>query len=350
MKIRTTQPTKRKDGRFSAYCVTDRDSKRHYVYASTKAECRQKLYFLTEELLAKTPHSKTTVEELCNQFLEIHCPTLSPTTVDGYKTMFRRLIPGLGSLYVTELTQADCQKFITEYGASRSLKSQKSMKGLLHTVLEFGRMNGIITHNVCEHITMRKTAPYQYYIYSQEEMKVLLDKVKGNRIMEIPVTLAAYCGLRASEIFGLRWQDIDFDKHELKVTQVSVYANHKKMLKKVPKTATSSKPITIPTKVIEMLKSYQKDSNLVVCNDDGSNIVESYYHCRFTRFLKNNNLPITRFHDLRHFVATSLMDAGLSDKEIAEYMRHSDTNMTRHYQHIRQNTKSKASKFMDELL
>ena len=60
------------------------------------------------------------------------------------------------------------------------------------------------------------------------------------------------------------------------------------------------------------------------------------FYQRYNRKIKNAGLPHTRFHDLRHFAATSFLDAGVPDIYAAAYLGHSDTNMTRKYQHIRQ--------------
>jgi integrase len=55
--------------------------------------------------------------------------------------------------------------------------------------------------------------------------------------------------------------------------------------------------------------------------------------------LKNAGLPHTRFHDLRHFNATMMLKKGITDKEAAERLGHSDINMTKKYQHVLSNMK-----------
>ena len=60
------------------------------------------------------------------------------------------------------------------------------------------------------------------------------------------------------------------------------------------------------------------------------------FYQRYARKIKNAGLPHTRFHDLRHFAATNFLDAGVPDKYAAAYLGHTDINMTKKYQHIRQ--------------
>lgn len=323
------------------------------VYGETKAAAQIKALEKQEELRKHIICDGTTVEEFAAIWIEQRCANLSPTSLQEWKRLLNKhIVPVLGRIRLTDLRCADCQSLITEYNKTHSAKSCKALRGVLHTMLEYAKMNELISSNPCEHILITKTPAYQYYIYSVDEMRRLLDIVKGNKDHELPVVLASKCGLRAGEIFGLRWEDIDLENRTLQVHQVSIYANGKKMLKNVPKTATSTKPITIPLSVVEVLKRYKSEAKypLVVCNADGTPIVSSNYHQRFDTLLRLNGLPKTRFHDLRHFVATSLMDAGIPDKMIAEYLRHADTNITKHYQHIRESTKAVASDTMDSIL
>lgn len=328
-------------------------NKQTMVYGKTKNECISRALDKKNEYRHQIICDGTTLGEFASIWLSERCANLSPTSVQEWTRLVKKwIIPRLGHMRLTELRCSHCQSLISEYNKNHSSKSCKALRGVLHNMLEYARMNELILSNPCEHILIVQTPSYEYYIYSQEEMKALLDAVSGQPDFEIPITLASKCGLRAGEIFGLRWEDIDFEKRTLQVRQVSIYANGERRLKNVPKTATSTKPIVIPASVIEMLEKYKKTANfpLVICYDDGSPIVSNNFHKRFDNLLRLNGLPRTRFHDLRHFVATSLMDAGLPDKVISEYLRHSDTNITKRYQHIRASRQTVASDTMDALL
>lgn len=352
MNIKTYKPIKMKNRNLWQVRVVA-DGKVYAVYGDSKASATMKALEKQEELRKHIICDGTTVEEFAAIWIEQRCANLSPTSLQEWNRLLKKhIVPVIGQYRLTDLRCSHCQNLITEYNKNHSAKSCKALRGVLHNMLEYAKMNELIASNPCEHILITKTPAYQYYIYTQEETQKLLEIVKGNKDHELPVVLASKCGLRAGEIFGLRWEDIDLEKRTLQVHQVSIYANGKKTLKNVPKTATSAKPITIPMSVVNLLKEYKNEAKfpLVVCDDDGTPIVSSNYHQRFDTLLRLNGLPKTRFHDLRHFVATSLMDAGLPDKMIAEYLRHADTNITKHYQHIRESTKAVASDTMDSIL
>ena len=47
--------------------------------------------------------------------------------------------------------------------------------------------------------------------YAKEETAALLEMAKDGPIY-VPILLAAYYGLRRSEVLGLRWSAVDFEK------------------------------------------------------------------------------------------------------------------------------------------
>jgi integrase len=60
----------------------------------------------------------------------------------------------------------------------------------------------MIDVNPVKQIVTKKTAPYEYYIYSREEFNKLLSAFNNDRDI-ILILLGGVCGLRLSEVFGL---------------------------------------------------------------------------------------------------------------------------------------------------
>ncbi|NLA96511.1 MAG: site-specific integrase, partial [Clostridiaceae bacterium] len=148
---------------------------------------------------------------------------------------------------------------------------------------------------------------------------------------ELPVLLAGLCGLRRGEVFGLTWNDIDFEKQTLTVRQV-VCEVGPNMVIKPPKTKKSSRTIGIPGDLMASLNG--RKSVGFVCSRDGHPTHISNYSLRFRNFLKRNKLPHIRFHDLRHFHATLMLEAGLDIKFVQDRLGHSNISMSAHYMHI----------------
>jgi integrase len=85
------------------------------------------------------------------------------------------------------------------------------------------------------------------------EIKALLDGL-GLRERTL-VLLAASTGLRQSEIFGLKWGDIDFDQRAMSVTRSIVYG-----VVGPCKTESSQKPVPLHSSVAECLMEWSRRS------------------------------------------------------------------------------------------
>ena len=133
---------------------------------------------------------------------------------------------------------------------------------------------------------------------------------------------------------------IDFKKNQVHICRAAVSVGGIKIdIKPTTKTAAGNRTISVPAEVLNIIKEYRAgDSEWIypsAANPSMPANSHNFYR-RYKRKIKNAGLPHTRFHDLRHLAATQFLDAGVPDKYAAAYLGHADTNMTRKYQHIRQ--------------
>ena len=89
----------------------------------------------------------------------------------------------------------------------------------IHKALSDAVRMGRLKSNPAGDISLPKKQKHISNYYTAEEMKKLLDNIKGSKI-EIVVYLAAWFGLRRGEIIGLKWSNIDFANATLSVTGV----------------------------------------------------------------------------------------------------------------------------------
>lgn len=285
-------------------------------------------------------NKETIVKTLVDDWQNTHCGNLAKSTQYGYKTTINAyILPILGKKAVRDIKQRDIQNIINSIASSgKSTKTQKNTIGILHSIFEYAVINKIIDVNPVKQIVTKKTAPYEYYIYTSDEYKNLLNLFKGDRDI-IPVLLGGTCGMRLSEIFGLKWSDIDFKKKYINIrrTAIAVGARHTD-IKNCAKTAAGNRIISVPAEVLEQINFFITGKDDWLMPDKSNNQPENNYNFyrRYRRKIEKAGLPYTRFHDLRHFAATQFLDAGVPDKYAAKYLGHTDTNMTRKYQHIRQ--------------
>lgn len=177
----------------------------------------------------------------------------------------------------------------------------------------------LIPSNPADLVTRPKKNRYIAKYYTKEETAVLLEMARDDPIY-IPILLAAYYGLRRSEVLGLRWSAVDFEKKTLtvnhKVAQVReegklvVYAEDKL------KTKSSYRTLPLIPFVEEELlklkkrqeerrrvfgKSYSREYLDYICvNGQGELFKPNYISGHFRWFLEKHGLKVIRYHDLRH--------------------------------------------------
>lgn len=230
------------------------------------------------------------------------------TTLYAEKTLARRVLNEIGDIPINEFTSDDLQKYInklSENGANirngnpLSRKSIKHHLTFLRNVFSFAKTKKYILYNPCEKDKIfipkidgngQTMDSKTIEIYSLEETKNLLKMLaKAPFKYQIFFTLAIYTGLRRSELLGLEWKDIDFEKHRIKIQRTSNYTKIKGIYTDVTKTKKSTRIVDIPSELSKLLRLYQNvQSNELKRNADrGIDIVRSD-----RLFVKKNGSPM----------------------------------------------------------
>jgi len=208
--------------------------------------------------------------------------------------------------------------------------------------------------NIMEPVALTKT-----------QLSALLKMTSGSEIY-IPIILAALCGLRRSEVLGLKWDSVDLaeDKGCINVREQLVPTS-KGTMSTTPKTKTSTRKIPIGPMVVNILHSQNElqsemkknldkeysDQGYVVCNTDGSAVSPTTLNKRIKRALRQCELPDIRFHDLRHTFSSIMANEGVIGKVRATMMGHAEEDITdKVYTHVYDEAMEKAAQIMDNVL
>lgn len=214
----------------------------------------------------------------------------------------------------------------------------------IRKALQYAMKTDIILSNPADKVDLPKIEEYKPKFYTSDEVKTLLNEVIGTKL-EIPVMIDCFYGFRRSEVIGLKWSAIDFEKDT--ITQ----SNGKLIIRDKTKTKSSKRTLPLEPIVKSFLlelkekqennkklcgNSYNQDYLEYICVDDGGNIIRPDYVTEtFLKLLKKKNLKIIRFHDLRHTCASILLKNGANMKEIQAWLGHSNYNTTANlYAHL----------------
>ena len=169
-----------------------------------------------------------------------------------------------------------------------------------------------------------------------------------DRYRAVPV-LAAGCGLRQGETFGVRVEDVEFLRQRVLVRQqVKLVAGRPTLAApKGGKTREVPLPEVVAVELSEHLRRYPPVDGLDYTTREGGPIDRTYYNPGIWKpALRAAGIAPTRengMHALRHWYASVQLEAGTSIRALAEYLGHADPGFTlRVYTHLMPSSEDRA--------
>lgn len=92
------------------------------------------------------------------------------------------------------------------------------------------------------------------------------------------------------------------------------------------------------------------DSDYICRWEDGHLITPDYISRNFKKFLQKNNMPEIRFHDLRHSVASMMVQSEIPIERIKNWLGHSTVSTTEIYIHLNFNANLQTKTAMEQAL
>ncbi len=197
---------------------------------------------------------------------------LERTTLDQYRQHLKyHLEPFIGSLKLAEITPPVVRKLegdLLEAGRSKAMVRKVLVS--LGSILADAQEQGLAARNAVRELRRNRRKGKERHaakrekgklkvgvdIPSPDEIKAILAHAKG-RWRPFLVT-AAFTGLRASELRGLRWVDVDLKANELHVRQ---RADRYRQIGE-PKSGASERTVPLPPSVTNILREWKLESAL----------------------------------------------------------------------------------------
>ena len=357
---------KRKDGRWCAQYTINMNGidKRKAVYGKTQKEVKEKLKALKSDSLTESaPHdSEYTLASWMRQWLEDYKkPAVKVTTYQGYWMIYRSHIEKsqIAEITLSQLTTAILQKFYNQLWTSGRSDGKGGLSPrmvryvyiLVHGALEQAVRNELLEKNANQYITIPGKEHKEIVPMSIQEVEQFLEYCKTERLYALYV-LALNTGMRKGELLGLQWQDIDFEKRQLTVIHNLALVAHNdvdtdeprksELILTTPKSAKSKRVIPLNDYVINQLRSHQErqsmekkqyqsiyvNHSMVFCREDGTYIHPRYVLQNFQDILRKAGMQKYRFHDIRHTVASLLINSNENPKVVQELLGHSNISTT----------------------
>jgi integrase len=302
-------------------------------------------------------NDQVTLSEFLDRYMvEVVTHTVRPTTWQLYERYVRLHIkPELGNIRVIHLSPEKIQDFYSaKLNQGYSHSSVIFMHYFIERCLKHAQRLGLVNRNVAELVEAPTRQSSTPQTLSLEQVKKLLVGTREDRYYAL-FALAVTTGMREGELLGLMWEDIDFFSSTIHVHRSLTYLQGEGLIITEPPTEKGNRYLAVPEFVLDALWDLKEktgdQSGLVFHTRNNAPIFAKNIHCHLKKLLKENGLPLIRFHDLRHTAATLLLSGEVHPKVVQEMLGHACIKNTLDiYSHVMPDIQRSAAEKMNDLL
>ncbi|MCA1226146.1 site-specific integrase [Saccharopolyspora sp. 6M] len=268
-------------------------------------------------------------------------------TLDTYADAYRNHVkPVLGNLRIFEVKTPVINTLCQAKLKAHSLALAKHVKAVISNIMTFVVQAGVIDENPARHIAplterRAKTKRKQPRSLSRDELLDLLSKLDVDeeaQRWDLPdlVRFFVATGERSGEALGAHWEDFDTAAQKLVMGGNIIQARGKGTVRNAGKSARSGdRDIALPEWCVHMLTE-RKDvlgevdpGKPIFTNTRGGYLNAANLTNRvWLPFRKRAGYEWVTFHTFRKTVATLLDEAGMTARQIADVLGHSNPSMT----------------------
>ena len=299
----------------------------------TKKEAEKVEQQLKSQLIAGKWNLQENIDTLfsvlVNDYLEYAKTNKAESTYRNDKCRIEaHLLPYFGDMILVQVTPQILESYKRErleQGASPNTVNHE-LANLSH-MFRMAIRWGLIDRNPVSYVDKMKIPEKPKRFLSQVQIERLMEAADSSHIFPLIVT-ALHTGMRKSELFNLKWSDIDFDRMTITVQSKDDW--HTKNYR--------SRTLQITPVLYDVLIEHRKQHLLNVQSEYAftyngkklrSNIKRS-----LARVMNKAGLNGVTLHTFRHTFASQLAMAGVSIKEVQELMGHRSFETTLQYAHL----------------
>jgi integrase len=348
--------------------VTGKRRQRSKTFTGTEKQANQALGKLIASTSAeRSPATDATFGHLLNTWLERCERNLAESTVVGYRRIVDDLwMPKLGHVPLSQLESRHLQA-VLDWDHSRKVK-----RGKVETPV---KASTVLRHWACARKALNEAVQMGWIPVSPGD-RVLLPSKRSGRKGDLPkedllkILLAAdeidpalglilraatVSGARRSELAGLRWRDIDWERNRIEFHQgVVILANPKRRegdpkrrARRVIVTDTKShqsRPVTLDPESMELLRLLRlyveavaramgarlgRDSFVFSREPDGSKPLRpDWLSTAFKKAARQAGHPEAHLHQLRHLSASVMLSHGIPTSVASARLGHAEETTT----------------------
>lgn len=252
-----------------------------------------------------------------------------PRTIGQYRDTWKNHIgPALGHKKLNQIKRRDVLEMHEESGA-RAPRAANLALAVLRSALNYAVDREILEANPCDRIRKHPERPKERHL-SPAEIARLYQVLASepDRDLHDVIKLALLTGARRGNLLSMRWQDINLPARLWTVPQAQTKTGKTYVISLTPEAAA-----------ILQRRAEEAEDGAVhvfpgrVVGQPISNIKRGW-----TRVRAAAGLEDVRFHDLRHTLASLMINAGASLPVVGKQLGHANNTTTSRYAHLVQDT------------
>jgi integrase len=276
------------------------------------------------------------------------------TTAAAFDSHLRNhILPLLGRRPLAAVTRSEVQAWVKSRSQVLAPTTTATVYAVLRMLFRSAVADRLIAVSPCERISLPKVPPRELVPLPRETVLALADEVPD--LYQAVILTAAGTGLRQGALLGLARERVDFLRRTVTVDAQLVLLPGGPPYGAPPKTTASYRTVPLAEHVerypsATALDERGRPSDLVFSDAKGRPVSRTYFHRRaWAPAVKRVGLPTgTRFHELRHFYASLLIDGGESVKAVQTRLGHATAEETLNtYAHLWPDSEDRAREAVD---
>ena len=336
----------RSDGRWVTK-LTLHDGRRKEFYGRTREEAVAKLDAAKAALRAgqTLPSERITVGSYAATWLSMKRSTVRYKTYSNWECLLRlHVVPHIGRLQVGHLTPIHLQQlYSTLVRQGLNSTTVNTVHRAIKNMLRNAERMDVVPRCVADLVQAPPVKRRDMLILTKAQAQTLLAVAEGHRLGAF-FELSLMSGARVSELMALRWDDVSFERQEMRIrvamqrTETGVHAGE-------PKTQAGVRAVPLDDKMLDSLRrhrvamaeeamalgvGWRNDAGLVFVGRGGTQLSDSNLRQRtFKPLVQQAGLPAAlRLHDLRHFFASYNLSRGVPVTVVSKVMGHASPAVT----------------------
>lgn len=231
--------------------------------------------------------------------------------------------------------------------------------GFLSAVFKQAERDMLITINPVERVQPPRKAAAARNFFQPEQVAAILEAAESEPIKwKTMIHLFIVSGARRGEVLALKWENVDWEREQIKIDSCLKYSPQTGLVEGPTKTQ-NTRYIPLPAEMFQLLRQYRrwqlerrllygdqwKNSPYVFTGELGGPIYTTSLNAWFDKFTERHNLPFhVNPHAFRHTAASIMISHGVDVVSVAGMLGHATARTTMEvYSHAIEETKREAA-------